>query len=161
MANKIVYWEEVREGSDIPTVSLEVTWNRIVMIVCATRDIFPLHHDPDFAQAAGYKAPAVATAFLQGLLGRCLTDWTGPTGKIRKLGMTLKAPNYAGDTINAGGKVTRKYVENGDHKVDCELVAMNQDGTITVSAQATVIIPPKANQCHISVRGSNEYRRKL
>ena len=143
MASKLLYWEDVSEGSEIPTISLEVTRNRIVMIVCATRDIFPLHHDPDFALAAGYKAPAVATAFLQGLLGRCLTDWTGPTGKIRKLSMTLKAPNYAGDTINAGGKVTRKYVENGDPKVDCELQLTNQEGTATASAQATVIVPSK------------------
>lgn len=143
MASQILYWEDVSEGSDIPTVSLEVTRNRIVMIVCATRDIFPLHHDPDFAQAAGYKAPAVATAFLQGLLARCLTDWTGPTGKIQRLSMTLKAPNCAGDTISAEGKVTKKYVENGDHKVDCELVVTKQNGTATVNAQATVIIPSK------------------
>ena len=143
MASRILYWEDVCEGSDIPTVSLEVTRNRIVMIVCATRDIFPLHHDPDFARAAGYEAPAVATAFLQGLLGRCLTDWTGPTGKIRRLGLRLTAPALAGDTVSAAGKVSRKYTENGDHKIDCELTVTKQDGVTAVEAEATVIIPSK------------------
>jgi acyl dehydratase len=143
VAGRRLYWEDVVEGDEIPAVSLEITWNRIVMIVAATRDIFPLHHDPEFAQAAGYKAPAVATAFLQGLLGRCLTDWTGPTGKIRRLGLKLNAPTLAGDTISAGGKVARKYVENGDHKVDCELAVIRQDGITTVDAEATVVVPSK------------------
>lgn len=143
MASEILYWEDVVENSEIPTVSLEITRNRIVMIVCATRDIFPLHHDADFARAAGYEAPAVATAFLQGLLGRCLTDWTGPTGKLRKLSLTLNAPSYAGDTISVSGKVARKYRENGEHKVDCELAVVNQDGAATVNTLATVIIPSR------------------
>jgi acyl dehydratase len=143
VASEILYWEDVDEGSEIPTVSLEVNRNRIMMIACATRDIFPLHHDADFARAAGYKAPAATTAFLQGLLGRCLTDWTGPTGKIRKLSLTLNAPSYAGDTISASGQVARKYRENGEHRVDCELAVVNQDGAATVNAQATVIIPSR------------------
>ena len=143
MAGEVLYWEDIADGSEIPAISLEVNRNRIVMIVCATRDIFPLHHDGDFARAAGYKAPAIATAFLQGLLGRCLTDWTGPTGKIRKLSLTLNAPSYAGDNISASGHVARKYLENGEHRVDCELAVVNQDGTATVDAQATVIVPSR------------------
>ena len=144
MASQVLYWEDVAEGTDIPAVSLELTRNRIIMIVCATRDIFPLHHDTEFAQASGYKSAAAATAFLQGLLGRCLTDWTGPTGKIRKLGLTLRAPSYLGDTISARGKVTRKYVGNGEHRVDCEMVVTKQDGTVSVNSQATVILPSRA-----------------
>ena len=143
MIRRKLHWEDVAEGDEIPTVSLEITRNRIVMIVSATRDIFPLHHDEDFARAAGYKAPAVAIAFLQGMLGRCLTDWTGPTGKIRRLSLNLKAPAYAGDTVSAGGRVARKYVENGEHRVDCELAVVTQDGTTTVAAEATVLVPPR------------------
>ncbi|UCC59485.1 MAG: hypothetical protein JSW38_02505 [Dehalococcoidia bacterium] len=143
MTHRRLYWEDVAEGEVIPSVTLEINRNRIVMIVSATRDIFPLHHDPEFAQAAGYRAPAVATAFLQGLLGRCLTDWTGPAGKVRKLGLRLNAPTLAGDTVSAGGKVSRKYVDNGDHKIDCELELIKQDGVIAVDAEATVVVPSR------------------
>ncbi|MCJ7523182.1 MAG: hypothetical protein MUP21_13325 [Dehalococcoidia bacterium] len=143
MAQGILYWEDVTEGDGIPSISLEITRNRIVMIICGTRDIFPLHHDPDFARSAGYEAPVVATAFLQGFLGRCLTDWTGPNGRIRKLSLTLKAPNYAGDIISAEGKVTRKYLENSDHMIDCEIAVVKQDGSTTVNAEATVSVPAK------------------
>jgi acyl dehydratase len=142
----VLYWDDVVAGSDIPSISLEITRNRIVMAVCGTRDIFPLHHDPDFARAAGHKAPAVAIAFLQGLLSRCLTDWTGPTGKIRKLSLRLKAPCYEGDTIRASGKPEKSYVVSGDHRVDCELVVTNQDGVVAVEARATVSLPSRALQ---------------
>lgn len=141
MTGHEVHWQELEEGSEIPSITLEITRDRIVMIVCATRDIFPLHHDAEFARAAGYKAPAVATAFLQGLLARCLTDWAGPEGKIRRIALTIREPNYAGDTITAGGRLIRKYVEDGEHRVDCELTVTNQDGTVTVDARATVILP--------------------
>ena len=141
MADGILHWEDVEEGSSIPAVSMEITRNRIVMRVSATRDIFPLHHDPDFAQAAGYKGPAVATAFLQGLLWRCLTDWTGPRGRIRTLALTLKAASCAGDTITTSGKVARKYVKDGDHRVDCDLTVTRQDGTVALNAEATVSVP--------------------
>ena len=144
MTHRILHWEDVAVGSEIPPVSLELTHNRIVTAVCATRDIFPLHHDPEFAIASGYKAPVIAGAFLQGFLERCITDWTGPRGKLRKLSLPLRTPNYKGDNLTAQGKVIKKYVENGDHRVDCELVIMNQDGVVTVNAQATVTLPSKA-----------------
>jgi acyl dehydratase len=114
------------------------------MIVCGTRDIFPLHHDIDFARASGYMAPAAPIAFVQGLLGRCLTDWTGPTGKIQKISLRLNSPNYQDDTISVAGKVTRKYVDTGNHKVDCELAVTKQDGTVSVQAQAVVRIPVRS-----------------
>jgi len=141
--NKI-YWEDVSEGDSIPKVSLELTRDRIVMIICGTRDIFPLHHDVEFARSMGYKAPAAPIAFLQGLLGRCLTDWTGPTGKIRKISLLLNSPNYQGDTISVTGKVIKKYVETDNHRVDCELVVTKQDGTVSAKAQAIVTIPGKS-----------------
>ncbi|MBE0481723.1 MAG: hypothetical protein IBX68_12195 [Dehalococcoidia bacterium] len=131
-------WEEVAEGQEIPAISLELTRNRTVMIVCATRDIFPLHHDEEFARSAGYEAPAVATAFLHGFCGRCLTDWAGPLARIRKLGLTLRAPSHTGDTVTVGGRVARKYTEKGEHFVDCDLAITKQDGTVSVDARATI-----------------------
>jgi acyl dehydratase len=139
-----LYWEDVTEGNIVPGASLELTRDRTVMIVCGTRDIFPLHHDKDFALASGYKAPAVPIAFLQGFLGRCLTDWTGPTGKIRKISLVLNSPNYQGETISVTGKVTRKCVDNDDHNVDCELIVIKQDKTVSVRAKATVTLPVRS-----------------
>ena len=144
MANHVIYWENVTEGSEIPPVVIELTMKRMMMAVCATRDFYPLHHDQEFARAAGHKDIVVNVQFLEGFLGRCLTDWTGPEGKIRKLSLATTMPNYLGDTITAKGKVSGKYVEKGNHNVDCELVMLKQDGMVTANSRATVILPAKS-----------------
>jgi acyl dehydratase len=140
MASDGLYWEDVAEGTEISPISLELTMKRLIMAVCGTRDFYPVHHDRDFARNSGHRDIFVNQMFLQGFLGRCLTDWTGPAGRLRKLSITMTVPNYLGDTITARGRVIRKYVESDEHRVDCELVVTKQDGTVTVNSQATVVI---------------------
>jgi len=48
-----------------------------------------------------------------------------------------------GDTTWCKGKVTSKYIENGEHLVECQLWAENQRGEITAPGQATVILPSR------------------
>jgi len=143
MPSDRLYWEDVAEGTEISAISLELTMKRLIMAVCGTRDFYPVHHDRDFARNSGHRDIFVNQMFLQGFLGRCLTDWTGPEGKLTKLSIAMTVPNYLGDTITARGRVIRKYVENDEHKADCELVVTKQDGTVTVNSQATIAFPSK------------------
>ena len=143
MPSDRLYWEDVAEGTEISPISLELSMKRLIMAVCGTRDFYPVHHDRDFARNSGHKDIFVNQMFLQGFLGRCLTDWTGPAGRLTKLSISMIAPNYLGDTITARGRVIRKYVENYEHRADCELVVTKQDGTVTVNSQATVALPSK------------------
>jgi acyl dehydratase len=143
MTSAGLYWEDVAEGTKIPPIFLELTMKRLIMAVCGTRDFYPVHHDRDFARNSGHKDIFVNQMFLQGFLGRCLTDWTGPEGKLRRLSIAMVAPNYLGDTITGGGTVSRKYLENNEHRADCELVVTKQDGTVTVNSHATVALPSK------------------
>jgi acyl dehydratase len=128
------------------------------MMVCGTRDIFPLHHDIDFARASGYMAPAAPMAFIQGFIGRCLTDWTGPTGKIRKVHLVLNSPNYQGDTVSVSGKVAQKFVANGEHNLECELAVTRQDNTVSATARAIVALPVKSKSLSRQVRHTKERR---
>jgi acyl dehydratase len=143
MPSDRLYWEDVAEGTEISPISLKLTMKRLIMAVCGTRDFYPVHHDRDFARNSGHKDIFVNQMFLQGFLGRCLTDWTGPAGRLRKLSISMIVPNYLGDTITARGRVIRKYVENYEHRADCELVVAKQDGTVTVNSQATIAFPSK------------------
>ncbi|MFC1944662.1 MaoC/PaaZ C-terminal domain-containing protein [Chloroflexota bacterium] len=143
MVSDMLYWEDVAEGSEISPISLELTMKRMIMAVCATRDYYPVHHDRDFARNSGHKDIFVNQMFLQGFLGRCLTDWTGPEGRLRKLSIEMIVPNYLGDTITANGRVTRKYLIDGELRVDCDLIVTKQDGTATVNSQATIALPSK------------------
>jgi hypothetical protein len=40
------------------------------------------------------------------LVGRYVTDWSGPSGIIKSISIRLGAPNYPGDTMTLTGAVT-------------------------------------------------------
>jgi acyl dehydratase len=41
-----------------------------------------------------------------GFVGRFVTDWAGPTARLKKVAIRLGAPNYPGDTMRMTGEVT-------------------------------------------------------
>jgi len=138
-----VFWEDVGPGMDIPAVSLELDMVRMIMAAAGTRDLYPIHHDREFAREAGHKDMLVNVISQGGFLGRCITDWTGPAGKLRRLRVASAFPCYLGDMIMAFGKVTRKYVEDGEHRVDCQLYITKQDGVVGVNSEASVVLPSR------------------
>jgi acyl dehydratase len=71
-------------------------------------------------------------------LGNLVTNWMGDHGFLRKLRAELRRFNVAGDTTWLKGKVTQKYVKDGEHLVDIECWAQNQRGEITMPGSATV-----------------------
>ena len=40
-----------------------------------------------------------------GLVGRYITDWSGPSGHLQEVKIRLGAPNYPGDTMTLTGTV--------------------------------------------------------
>jgi acyl dehydratase len=122
-------------------LSMEITLQRAILAVAGTRDFFPAHHDTKFAQGTGAKDIFVNAMFYQALLGRFLTDWSGPEGEIRKLGIVMKEPTCVGDTAVVTGKVARKYRdEKGSQLVDLDLLISNPRGA-SATASATMELP--------------------
>lgn len=79
-------------------------------------------------------------------LGNLMTNWQGDDGFLKRLYMELRRFNVLGDTTWCRGKVARKYVEAGEHLVDCEVYGQNQRGEITTKGTATVALPSKSVQ---------------
>lgn len=73
-----------------------------------------------------------------------MTNWQGDDAFLKKLYAELRRFNVLGDTTWVRGKVTQKYVENGEHLVDCEIHAENQRGETTAPGMATVSLPSKS-----------------
>ena len=48
-----------------------------------------------------------------------------------------------GETWQCKGVVVKKYVDNGDHCVDCEMAVENGEGKKTTPGSATVILPSR------------------
>jgi len=74
-------------------------------------------------------------------LGQLVTDWMGDDGTLKKLSSQIRHPNMIGDVNLLKGKVTSKYIRDGEHLVDCEIWVENQAGLVTAPGSATVALP--------------------
>ncbi|MSQ33249.1 MAG: hypothetical protein EXR60_02330 [Dehalococcoidia bacterium] len=138
-----LWWEDVREGQQVPAyvrVTDLMNWNRYAAV---NDEFIPFHMDNDAALAA--KQPGVfgmgnlRWAYIHNMLH----DWVGESGDVVAVDLRYTGLNFKNDTLTARGKVTRKYVEKGEHLVDLEVGVDNQKGENTAPGQATVRLPAR------------------
>ncbi|MDO8671519.1 MAG: MaoC/PaaZ C-terminal domain-containing protein [Dehalococcoidia bacterium] len=143
MAKEQLYWEDVKEEDEIPSFSLKIDETRIVKQVSGSQDFYPVHHDREFARAGGHPDIFVNTGFMRACFGRLITSWIGDDGFLRKFTMQMRKMNRPGDTMTLKGKVVRKYSEDGNHLVECDVWAENDREGITTPSSAIVILPSR------------------
>jgi len=137
-------YEAVSVGDELPPLVVPITRTLIVSGALASRDYQDVHHDPVLAVERG--APDIFMNILttNGLVGRFVTDWSGPGGLLRRVAIRLGAPNYPGDTMTLTGAVTAKTgAEAGGQRglVEVEVRGVNGlgdhvTGTVSVSLPA-------------------------
>lgn len=110
----------VAVGTRLPDLEIHGDPTFIVSTAIATRDYQDVHHDRDKAQAKGSKDIFVNILTDTGLVQRYITDWAGPTARVRSIGLRLGVPWYAYDTIVFTGEVTA---------VDDDVVTLDVTGT--------------------------------
>jgi hypothetical protein len=72
-----------------------------------------------------------------------MTDFAGELGWVRKLSVQYRGMDQPGTKVVCKGRVTRKYVANGSHLVDCEIWLENAKGEKTTPGSATVFLPSR------------------
>jgi len=138
-----LYYEDVTVGSEITPLVKEPTTRQLVMWAGAVGDYLPIHYDKDFAQSRGLSGVIVHGQLIGAFLGQLMTDWIGEGGTLRKLSCSYKGMNYPGEAVTLRGKVTKKYVQDGQHYVECSLRAENSKAEKTASGMAIVILPSR------------------
>ena len=103
-----IYFEQVKEGDDIPAVDFNLTYQRMIMFVGATRNFPGLHHNERVAQKRG-AAPGI---FLQNnsclmLWERGGSDWMGSHGRVRAATFRITDFHLAGEIIHVDGGARR------------------------------------------------------
>lgn len=140
-----IYFEDVREGEDLPTgYSLHLDALRWHLQTSGTQDYHRQHHDLEFARKQGQPNVFLNTGFYHAALSRVVIDWMGDEGWLQKFNMQMRKMNFPGDTLTVKGKVTKKYVKDGKGHVDCEIWAENQREGITTPGSATIVLPLRA-----------------
>ena len=143
MAGGQVFWEDVREGMDIPTLVKVPTTRQLVRYAGASGDFYEIHYDKDFAEGTGLDGVIIHGALKSAFLGQLMTDWIGEHGTLKKLACQYRGMDVPGDTLSCKGTVTRVYVEDGNHMADCQIWLENAKGERTTPGSATVILPSR------------------
>ncbi|AKS32290.1 MaoC family dehydratase [Mycolicibacterium goodii] len=129
----------IEVGTALPELSVYGDPTFIVSTAIATRDYQDVHHDRDKAQAKGSKDIFVNILTDTGLVQRYLTDWAGPSARIRSIGLRLGVPWYAYDTVTFRGEVAAV----DDDLVTVEVTGSNSLGKHVI-ATATLLLGDKA-----------------
>jgi acyl dehydratase len=114
---------DIAIGDELPTLALPITRTLIVSGALASRDYQDVHHDQELAQSRGSKDIFMNILTTNGLVGRYVTDWSGPRSRLSDVNIRLGAPNYPGATMTLTGSVTDKGT----------LAADGESGLVTVS----------------------------
>jgi hypothetical protein len=93
-------------GERLPELTIEATPTFVVSTAIATRDIQDVHHDRDKAQARGSADIFLNILTDTGLVQRFVTDWAGPSARVKNISLRLGVPAYAYDTLVFSGEVT-------------------------------------------------------
>jgi hypothetical protein len=101
-------FEDVSVGDTLPDLAIPLTRTLIVSTAIASRDYQDVHHDGVLAVERGSKDIFMNILSTNGLVGRYVTDWTGPGALMTDVKIRLGAPNYPDDTMTLTGSVTAK-----------------------------------------------------
>ena len=133
--------ERFAEGTVIPPFVVEnLTRTDLVRYAGASGDFNPIHHDEHFAKAAGNPTVFGHGMLTAGFVARCITDVVGP-GNLRRYKVRFATRVWPGDTITCGGRITRRYEEAGETRVDGEVTATTQRGETAVTGTFTAAVP--------------------
>ena len=72
-----------------------------------------------------------------------VTNWMGDAAFLRRATCKIRRHNPAGDMLSIIGTVSGKRIEDGNHLVDIEQEARNQDGELSVLGTGVVELPTR------------------
>ena len=137
---KELYYEDVEVGTKIPTLIKHPTSKQLVKWAGASGDYNPLHYDKDFALSQGVPSPIVHGKLKYAFLAQMMTDWIGEEGVLRRLSVSYRGMDLPEADLTCKGEVTKKYVQDNEHYVECEVWTENAKGDRTTPGSALVIL---------------------
>ncbi len=133
--------EGLVEGAVLPPFVVEnLTRTDLVRYAGASGDFNPIHHDEHFARAAGNPTVFGHGMLTAGFVAKCITDFVGPAN-LRRYRVRFATRVWPGDTITCSGRVTHRYEEAGETRIDGEVTATTQKGETAVTGSFTAAVP--------------------
>lgn len=103
-----------------------------------------VHWDPAFARKSGNPTTFDYGRMREAWMIHACTDWMGDDAWLWRLRVEFRQFNYVGDVQWVEGKVTRRYLADGERPaVDIELHTRNQRDVVTSPGSATILLPSR------------------
>jgi acyl dehydratase len=148
------YFEDLKEGDEIPALVKKCTPQQLVMWAAASGDFYQIHYDERFAKNNRLQDIIVHGALKGAFLGQFVHDLAGDAGQVRKFTASYRGMDYTGQEILCKGTVTKKYQDGNDHVVELEIWTetgaadddgrpKNPVGQKTTPGMAVVVLPSR------------------
>ena len=113
----------------------------IVRYQGASGDLNPIHHDEEYARAAGFPTVFSVGMLQAGLLATYATDWLGAVN-VRRYAVQFREQMWPGDVLVCTATVARRHDAGDERLVDIELVGTRAaSSNAAVVAEATFVVP--------------------
>lgn len=137
----IVYFDDVNIGDEIPALTTgPITETQLVRYSGASGDFNPIHTVHHVAEKAGLGGVIAHGMLVMGLVGRVITGWVG-VAPLRQYGVRFLSVARPGQIITITGQVVEKMDVDGEHRVRCEVLAVDQNGDQKVKGSFVVALP--------------------
>jgi acyl dehydratase len=128
------------EGDTAPELEIgPITRTGIVRYAGASGDFNPIHHDEEFAHAAGLPTVFSMGMYPAGLLGQYLSRWVG-LRNVRRFGVRFTGQVWPGDVLTLAGRVVSVESASDERLATIELTMARQTGDVVIKGSATALV---------------------
>jgi acyl dehydratase len=133
-------WDDLKEGTKAEARTFgPLTRTDFVRYQGASGDFNPIHHDEEFARAAGFPTVFSVGMLQAGILGTFATDWLGAEN-VRRFSVSFREQVWPGDTLVCTGEVVKRYEADGERRVDLQLSCDREGGGTAIRGEATFVV---------------------
>lgn len=138
-----IYFEDVQEGSEVTPIRKDPTTQQLVKYAGASGDYYQIHYDLNYAKGNNLPDVILHGALKGAWLGQLMTDWIGEEGTLKSLTTQYRGMDVPGTPMFGKGVVTKKYSQDGENLVDCDIWLEDHQGKKTTPGAATVALPSR------------------
>jgi hypothetical protein len=147
-----VNYNDIEVGNKMPVyVSAPITRTHLVRYSGASGDFNPLHYDQTFVKMIGRGNVIAHGMLIMGIAGEAITSWI-ENKCIRKFNtrfLSMTEPADLDDmentkdraTIIVSGEIVKKFEENGEKRIRCDIIAQNALGSKKLSGFFIAALP--------------------
>jgi hypothetical protein len=133
-------YEDVAVGDALPVLVLPITRTLVVSGALASRDYQDVHHDQVLARSRGSQDIFMNILTTNGLVGRYVTDWSGPRSRVTSINIRLGAPNYPDCTMTLIGSVAEKGPLSADGTTGAVTVSIRGANDLGDHVTGTIVV---------------------